>query len=110
MLQLQRHWDRAQRAALNITLGSVPYLPDEGISECQGCVAAKITHCKVHFSVKEPRWKFINNNLHLEESLSSENLSDFQLLVKDEKVSRLKGPYFLKWRMPGERGSTTVPV
>lgn len=96
MLQLQRQWDRAQRAALNITLGKVPYVPDEGISECQGCMVAKITHCKVHFSVKEPRWKFINNNLHLEESLSSEKLCDFQLLVKDEHVSRPKEPCSLR--------------
>lgn len=57
-------------------------------------MAAKITCCKVHFPVKEPRWKFINNNLHLEESLSSEKLSDLQLLGKGEGVSRLKEAYF----------------
>lgn len=96
MQQLQRGWDRLQRAALSITLGSVPYVPDEGICECQGCMAAKITRCKVHFPVEEPRWKFINNNLHLEESLSCEQLGDFQLLVKDKTVSRLKGLCVLK--------------
>lgn len=67
VLQLQRPRDGVQRAALNITPGNTPDLPDEGIYECQGRVAAKITRCKVHFSVKEPTWKFINNNLHLEE-------------------------------------------
>lgn len=59
-------------------------------------MVAKITRCKVHFSVKEPKWKFINNNLHLEESFSSGKLSDFQLLLKDKNVSRLKGPCFLR--------------
>lgn len=42
-------------------------------------MAAEITRCKVRYPVKEPGEKFINNNLHLEESLSSEKLNDFQL-------------------------------
>lgn len=46
--------------------------PGEGLCPCQGCVAAQITGCKAHLPVREPGEKFINNNLHSEESLSSE--------------------------------------